>query len=64
MSKRKFEFESNDWDDAREYKKSSKKKTKHRENSNKSWRQQNMGSFDNDDYQDDDYDYGRRADSW
>lgn len=64
MSKRNFEFEqSNDWDDAREYKKSSKKKTKHRENSNKSWRYQDFASQSNDDY-DDDRDYGRRADSW
>jgi hypothetical protein len=53
MGKKKYEFEENDWDNASEYKKVSKKKAKPREEStsSKNWRYNANQSYSGDDYE-------------
>jgi hypothetical protein len=65
MAKKKYEFNSNNFaDDWGEYRKNSKKKMKHRDESN-SWRFDKRQNY-NEDYESDDYDdnYDRKTGGW
>lgn len=62
MAKKKYEFDANDFaDEWGEYRKNSKKKMKHREESNTSWRFDKRKDYSVDD---DDYEDNRKVGDW
>ena len=64
MAKRKFEFdESNYNDDWSEYRKNTKKKTKHRENSD-TWKFNPRNDYTEDEYDDYEDDHKYKARDW